>query len=118
MNRIIHLKISSDKPEELTRFYSEVFDWEITKFPEPPDGWRLNSGNGSGVNCSVYRSEDSPLDRNLSMAISVSSVDETASRIRKIGGSIVRDVIHAFGNTYLYCQDPDGNLICLVEFQG
>lgn len=116
MNRIIHVKITSDKPDKITEFYREAFGWGISKFPNPPDGWRMDSGKGSGVNCSVYRSEDSPLDRNISIAISVPSIDLVARKITEAGGRVMYDKIHAFGNSYLYCQDPDGNVICLVEF--
>lgn len=117
MNRIIHVKITSDEPEVITKFYQDAFDWRIEKFPDLPDGWRMDSGKGFGVNSSVYRSEDSPLDKHLSIAISVSSVTEVADRIKEAGGRIMHDKIYAFGNTYLYCQDPDGNTICLVEFK-
>lgn len=116
MNRIIHVKITSDKPDRITEFYKESFNWSVSKFPEPPDGWRMNSGQGNGVNCSVYHSEDSPLDRHLSIAVSVQSIEEVAGRITAAGGKIMHDKIAAFGNEYLYCQDPDGNVICLVEF--
>ncbi|MCD4700916.1 MAG: VOC family protein [Candidatus Aegiribacteria sp.] len=116
MNRIIHVKITSDKPEIITDFYQEVFNWRISKFPEPPDGWRMDSGKGTGVNSSVYRSEDSPMDRHLSIAVSVPSIEEVAARITEAGGKIMHDNIRAFGNKYLYCKDPDGNVICLVEF--
>lgn len=116
MNRIIHVKITSDDPDRITDFYSRAFEWDITKFPDPPDGWRMDSGSGPGVNCSVYRSSDSQMDRHLSIAISVSSIDEVAARVVEAGGRIIHDRIRAFGNTYLYCRDPDGNVICLVQF--
>ena len=117
MNRIIHVKITSDEPDRITEFYRKTFNWRIDKFPSPPDGWRMDSGKGLGVNCSVYRSEDSPMDRHISIAVSVPSIDETASRITAAGGKILHDTINAFSNSYLYCQDPDGNVICLVEFR-
>lgn len=116
MNRIIHVKITSDEPDKITEFYREAFDWEINKFPDPPDGWRMDSGKGPGVNSSVYRSDDSPLDRHISIAISVPSIDEVAEKLIKAGGRIMHNRINAFGNSYLYCQDPDGNVICLVQF--
>ncbi|MBN2586231.1 MAG: VOC family protein [Candidatus Fermentibacteraceae bacterium] len=116
MNRIIHVKITSDEPGRITEFYRQAFNWKVTKFPDPPDGWRMESGKGPGINSSVYRSDDSPMDRHLSIAISVDSIDEVAERISEAGGRIMHDRISAFGNCYLYCQDPDGNVICLVEF--
>ncbi len=116
MNRIIHVKITSDDPRKITDFYRQAFNWKVTKFPDPPDGWRMESGRGPGVNCSVYRSDDSPMDRHLSIAISVDSIEDVSRRIRDLGGKLMHDIINAFGNRYLYCQDPDGNIICLVEF--
>lgn len=116
MNRIIHVKITSDEPDRITEFYRKAFNWGITKFPDPPDGWRMDSGSGPGVNSSVYRSEDSPLDRHISIAVSVSSIAEVAEMITEAGGKIMHDKINAFSNSYLYCQDPDGNVICLVQF--
>ena len=116
MNRIIHVKITSDEPDRITEFYREAFNWRVNKFPDPPDGWRMDSGKGPGVNCSVYHSEDSPIDRQISLAISVPSIEEVSKRIIGAGGRIMHDKINAFGNRYLYCQDPDGNIICLVEF--
>ncbi|OPL18539.1 MAG: hypothetical protein AVO35_04195 [Candidatus Aegiribacteria sp. MLS_C] len=116
MNRIIHVKMTSDEPDRITEFYRRTFDWKVTKFPDPPDGWRLDSGQGPGINCSVYRSSDSPMDRHISLAISVDSIEEVAARVQEAGGRIIHDRIRAFGNTYLYCRDPDGNIICLVQF--
>lgn len=116
MNRVIHVKITSDEPVRVTEFYRRAFNWQVTKFPDPPDGWRMDSGKGPGVNCSVYRSSDSPMDRHLSIAISVDSIEEVSKRITAAGGRIMHDRINAFGNSYLYCKDPDGNIICLVEF--
>jgi len=116
MNRIIHVKLTSDDPERLTEFYNRAFSWNVSKFPDPPDGWRMDSGSGQGVNSSVYRSEDSPLDRHMSIAISVSSIEDVAQDLVSAGGTIMHEMIEAFGNRYLYCQDPDGNVICLVEF--
>jgi len=116
MNRIIHVKITSDEPDRINTFYREAFNWNVSKFQDPPDGWRMDSGEGPGINCSVYRSEDSPMDRNLSIAVSVQSIDDTAGKIKDAGGKIMHDKILAFGNSYLYCQDPDGNVICLVQF--
>ncbi len=116
MNRIIHVKITSEEPHKITDFYREAFDWKVSKLPDPPDGWRMDSGKGVGVNSSVYRSEDSPMARHLSIAISVSSIEEVSGRIKRAGGRVMHGTIHAFGNKYLYCKDPDGNVICLVEF--
>lgn len=116
MNRIIHVKITSDDPKKITSFYKEAFNWRVTQFPDPPDGWRMDSGKGPGVNCSVYRSEDSPLDRHLSIAVSVGDIDEVSRRIVEAGGKEMHEKIRAFGNVYKYCQDPDGNVICLVQF--
>ncbi len=117
MDRIIHVKITSDSPEKVTEFYRRSFGWKVMKFPNPPDAWRLDSGKGPGINCSVCRSSDSPLDKqHISMAISVESIEETAKLVEESGGKILHDVIYAFGNTYLYCQDPDGNVLCLVQF--
>ena len=115
LNRIIHLKLSSDSPEELTEFYGRAFEWEIERLPRPPESWRMISDGGQGINSSIHKSEGLHVDRGVSLVISVDSLDETAGRIRKAGGRTVHETISAFGNRYLYCRDPDGNMICLVE---
>lgn len=38
MNRVIHVKITSDEPGRVTEFYRRAFNWKVTKFPDPPDG--------------------------------------------------------------------------------
>ncbi len=116
MNRIIHVKYATDDPDRLTGFYDDVFGWSVEKFPDPPDGWRMDSGSGFGVNSSVYRSGDCPTEPHMSVAVSVDSVARTAQRVLDAGGEVIGDPIEAFGNTYLYCRDPDGNVICLVSF--
>lgn len=116
MNRIIHVKITSDEPKKITDFYKKAFKWQVDKFPEPPDGWRMSSGTGFGINSSVYRAEDSPLDKHIALAISVDSIEYSKDKIIEAGGSVAEEQIEAFGNRYLYCYDPDGNVICLVQF--
>ena len=118
MNRIIHLKLSTDTPSELTEFYRSAFGWKVEPLPSPPESWRMLSEGGPGINSSVHRSEGLHVERGVSLVISVDSVEETAERIRSAGGRIVHESIRAYGNTYQYCRDPDGNMICLVEIGG
>ena len=115
MNRIVHLKLSTDSPFRLTEFYRSAFGWKVEPLPSPPESWRMTSEGGQGINSSVHRSEGLHVDRGVSLVISVDSVDETAKMIIEAGGRIVHERIRAYGNTYQYCRDPDGNMICLVE---
>ena len=115
-NRVIHVKIASDSPEYLCDFYERVFDWKIEKLPRQPDVWRLDSGEGFGINCSLFRSGE-PLSAGTSaITISVTSIDTYVERVIEEGGKILCDRQLAFGNVYVYCEDPDGNVICIVEF--
>ena len=116
MNRIIHLKFSSESPRNLKDFYADVFGWSAENLPDPPGSWRMCSGDGPGINCSVHSSGGHHFDKGVSLVISVESLAETVRALAEAGGRTLQESIHAFGNIYQYCKDPDGNVICLVAF--
>ena len=81
-------------PERAIRFYSELFQWEISKWEGPIDYWTIKTGpeDQKGINGGMIRRQGT-LDGEAVIAyvctISVSSVDATVSAVEQNGGQVV-----------------------------
>ena len=56
MPRIVHFEIYADDVDRASKFYGDLFGWEINKWDGPPQmDYRLvNSGDGPGIERRYY----------------------------------------------------------------
>lgn len=116
MNRVVHFDIYADNPERAVKFYTEVFDWKITKWEGPMEYWLAMTGpdDKPGINGGMGRRED-PADRTIN-TIDVPSVDDFAAKISEAGGRVLvpKTAIPGVG-WFAMCLDTEGNKFGLME---
>jgi predicted enzyme related to lactoylglutathione lyase len=116
---IVHFEIPVDDPERATKFYRELFGWEIQKWTSEggPEYWMVSTvptdGKGQptrpGVNGGLMRRQHSGhLPTNY---IAVESVDEYAKKAKRLGAGEVmpKTPVKAMG-WFAMLKDTEGNV--------
>ena len=116
MPRVVHFEIYADEVERATKFYSEVFGWQIHKWDGPDDYWLAITGREgeAGIDGAIMgRPEPGMNGMNF---IDVASIDNFIAKIQVNGGILVRPkmAIPEVGYTAV-CNDPEGNPIGLFQ---
>jgi uncharacterized protein len=118
MPRVVHFEITADEPERATKFYRDVFGWEIQKWAGPEDYWLLKTGEGEpGIDGGLLRRTDNkPGMPYVVNTLQVSSVDEYAARVTAGGGEVVVPPFAIPGVGRLaYCRDTEGNVFGIMH---
>ena len=112
--RVVHFEIDAEKPEQLIKFYEQVFNWNFEKWKGPMDYWLIMTGeNEPGIDGGLARRENGTATVNT---ISVASIDEYIEKIKENNGTIIipKHAIPGVGWT-AYFKDPEGNSFGLME---
>jgi predicted enzyme related to lactoylglutathione lyase len=121
MPRVVHFEIHAKKPERAIRFYTELFQWQFTKWTGPDDYWLIKTGDSStlGIDGGLVPRQE-PLDGQAVIAyvstIDVANLDRTMDDIVRLGGTITvpRTAIPHVG-WLAYAKDPEGNLFGIMQ---
>lgn len=115
MNRPIHFEILGEDPAALSKFYSDVFGWQIATWDGPQGYWMATTGADGqpGINGGF-------MERHFQQAvintIEVDSLDEALRKVEAAGGSKVHGAHEIPGvGTHAYCADPQGVMFGLLE---
>ena len=116
MPRVVHFEIYADEVERATKFYSEVFGWQIHKWDGPDDYWlAITGGDGEAGSdgAIIGRPQPGAIGMNF---IDVESVDDYIAKIQANGGTLGRPKIHIpeVGYTAV-CNDTEGNPVGLFQ---
>ena len=114
MPRVVHFEINAEKPEQLAKFYEQVFNWKFEKWKGPMDYWLIMTGdNESGIDGGLLRREKGTIAVNT---ISVSLIDDYIEMIKRNKGEIIvpKTPIPGVGWTAQF-KDPEGNIFGLME---
>jgi predicted enzyme related to lactoylglutathione lyase len=109
---------SQPDPKAATRFYSDLFGWEIENVmpPDSPGEYFIAQLRGKSVAAIGSQPEGMPQVAMWNTYISVESAVETAAKARDAGGSVVMepfDVMDA--GRMAVCLDPEGAAFCLWQ---
>lgn len=112
---IVWFEIPADNVERAKKFYSALFGWRIEKFPGATDYWHIDTGGGD-------RTRDGGLmarkhaEQPITNYVAVSSVDESAAKVQKLGGKICvpKTAVPQMGY-FVVCQDTENNTFALWE---
>ena len=116
MNRVVHFEIPAEDPENVARFYSEVFNWKIEKWEGPVDYWLITTGeeNEPGINGAIMKKEGP--QSSVTNMIEVSSIDTTVAKVTASGGTIPIPKMPVPGVGYAaYFRDKEGNIFGLMQ---
>ena len=117
MPRVVHFEIYADEVGRATKFYSDVFGWQVHKWDGPEDYWLVFTGaeGEPGIDGAIMgRPQPGATGMNF---IDVDSVDEFIAKIQANGGKLVRPkmAIPEVGYAAV-CSDTEGNPV--GPFQG
>jgi predicted enzyme related to lactoylglutathione lyase len=121
---VVHFEIPADNPERATKFYHELFGWEIQKWASDagPEYWMVSTvptdakdqPARGGVNGGVMRRQHpghTPVNY-----ISVESVDEYAKKARPLGAQDVMPKTPVKGmGWFAWLRDTEGNVFGIWE---
>lgn len=130
MNRVVHFEIHATNPERATRFYSDVFGWDIKEWAVPGVEvsqenryWLVGTGqrDAQGIDGGLmFRRGDAPVDGQPVNAyictIQVDSLDEYTDKAVAAGAEVAVPKMPIKGVGWLaYFKDTEGNLFGMME---
>lgn len=115
MGKVVGFELSSQEPEKATKFYSEVFGWQIS-VPQW-DYWAVSTDKGtekSGIDGGISKGpNDYP--HGTRIQIEVDSINDAISKAKDNGAMVVRDKME-FDEFFLaYLVDPTGIGFGLIQ---
>lgn len=122
---VIHFEIPAENIEQLSEFYSSLFDWKIIHSPvEGMDYWVIQTvptdENGMpqrpGVNGGMFQKPPEPKGLNPVNYITVEDIDAYLEKVKQLGGTILtpKQQIPTVGYIALV-KDPEGNQFGLLQ---
>ena len=122
MDKVVHFEIPGDDMDRLKGFYTDVFGWELTEYPEMdyvmvttvPTGYdRMPSVSGA-INGGMKKRDvagEQPV-----IVIDVQSIDGTIGKVEAAGGKVVmpKAMVGDMG-WYARVKDTEGNIIGVWE---
>lgn len=129
MNRVVHFEIHAADPERASKFYRDVFGWDVKEWVMPGAQvanenryWLATTGEGEpGINGGLlFRRGSAPTEGQPVNAyvctMSVASVDETVKRAVAAGAGVAVPKMPIQGVGWLaYCRDTEGNLFGMMQ---
>lgn len=113
-NRILNILIPTRHFDESKKFYIEILS-----FPNIFETETSCFVRAGGVNIAIYPMSEDPdwqsQGRGIALDVVVDNLDEAENKFTKYGITILRRWQDKNGN-YLLIEDPDTNLIEVVEF--
>jgi len=101
--RVDYIEFQATNIEEIKRFYSEVFGWELTDYG--PDYTSFADGRlAGGFSAATAVPTRGPL-----VVIYSTNLAEIKARVSESGGQIVRDTFEFPGGRRFHFTDPSGN---------
>lgn len=116
MPRVVHFEIPADQPERASKFYSDVFGWNINKWDGPQPYWLAKTGEEGtpGINGGLMDRQHP--GQSIINTIDVPSVDDYLGKVTGNGGEIAMPKIAVHGVGWLaYCKDTEGNMFGIIE---
>ncbi|MFH0853408.1 MAG: VOC family protein [bacterium] len=122
MARVIHFEIHADDPDRAADFYSQVFDWEITKWEGTKDYLLVKTGedNEPGINGAIFKRQGARSQDDAVIAyvctIDISNLDGYIKRVKEHGGSLSLPKMAVPGVGWVaYCKDTEGNIFGMMQ---
>ena len=88
-SNIVWFEIPADNPERAKNFYGSLFGWKIKPFPGMTDYWHIDTGGGDETPDGGLITRKHP-QQSITNYVAVSSVDESAAKVEKLGGTICK----------------------------
>ena len=116
-NSVVWMEIPVRDIDRGIAFYKTVFAYDLKRDDTGPNPMAVfPTKEGSGVSGHLYPGEPSPSGAGPTIHLLVpDSLEETADRCEKAGGTVKSDPIPLPMGRFQYMLDPDGNSIGIYE---
>jgi uncharacterized protein len=113
---VVHFEFWSKDPERISKFYSEMFGWNINAMPGM-DYRFVETKNERGIGGGIMKpQEGGPWPGNMALYVEVDDIDAKLSQIEAAGGKVLvpKQQIPGMGWFALF-EDPDARVNGLWE---
>jgi uncharacterized protein len=126
MDSVVHFEIPADDPKRASKFYTDVFGWNIMKWEGLMPYWMLGTAESDemgrpkkagAINGGMGKREG-PL-KSVVVTVNVADIDKALQKIEKAGGKTVskKQAIGDMGFA-AYFKDSEGNVVGLFQTAG
>ncbi len=115
-NRLVHFELPAEKPEELSKFYSNVLGWHFNQVPVPGINYWLcdDPTHGPGPTVAVLQRQNAT--QPVLNYIAVASIEAVIAKAAENGAAVALPRTEVPGNRAIaVIRDPEGNLFGLME---
>jgi predicted enzyme related to lactoylglutathione lyase len=114
--RVVHFEIPADNPARATKFYADVFGWQVKKWDGPQDYWLASTGAATDRGIDGGFLKRSGPDHGVVNTIDVPKIDEAIANVTKHGGTIVMPKVAIPHVGWLaYFKDTEGNVTGMMQ---
>ena len=111
---VVHIELSAHDHEEASKFYANVFGWELQSFPEM-DYTTFSSGEGKPGGGFNNVQEGNPAGTTV-IYIHTDDIAESTAKIKANGGNMLAPPMDIPGvGTMAHFVDPTGNRMSLLK---
>lgn len=121
-NRVIHFEIQADDVQRASKFYRDVFGWEINQIMTQEQGgmdyWGLKTGEDGtpGINGGLYRRNPNDQIHTFDCTIQIEDIDKSIEDVKKSGGTIITEKAEIPGvGWFAGAKDTEGNKFGLMQ---
>jgi predicted enzyme related to lactoylglutathione lyase len=114
MPKIVHFEIPADDVDRAKYFYSDLFGWKIEEIPSLGGYWLITTDGKDAIGGGMMERQNP--QQTITNYVGVSSVDEYAAKVEKLGGKIVvlKKAVPGMGY-FAICLDSENNAFGLWE---
>jgi predicted enzyme related to lactoylglutathione lyase len=121
MDKVVHFEIPYDDKARASKFYSEIFGWQLIDIPEmeytlvhaaetDKDNMVIEKG---AINGGLFKRDDPA--KHPMVVIGVKSIDETIKKVLSAGGKLIMPKQRIPNGSYARIADCEGNIIGLAD---
>ena len=113
--QITHIEFPADDPARASRFYSELFGWELSEMPGFENYFLFSFGAIERAGGAIGKRNESTGDK-LRVYVEVDSIDPVLARVPGLGGKVTTARTEIPGQGwYAVVEDSEGTEIGLYE---
>jgi len=121
MDKVVHFEIPYDNKDRASKFYSEIFGWELSDIPEMDytmvHAARTDQNNmvdeKGAINGGLFHRNDS--GKHPILVIGVKSIEDTIRKVISAGGKLITPKQSIPNGSYIRFADCEGNVIGLAD---
>jgi uncharacterized protein len=111
---VVHWELWSHAPETVSKFYADVFDWQIQHMPEID--YRMVQPGEGGIGGGIFKPEEGPWPGNMALYIDVDDLAAYRAKIVQAGGKIIVEKMDVPGaGSFSLFEDTDGRVMGLWQ---